>query len=49
MYEMEGKESYEQELIDEIFEIKRKMPGVYLESKHNACDINRNGYVLVNQ
>jgi hypothetical protein len=25
------------------------MPSVYLESKHNACDINRNGYVLVNQ
>mgnify|MGYP003501571393 FL=1 len=29
--------------------VRDKLPGVSLESKHSACDINRNGYVLVNQ
>ena len=44
-----GKEDYEQRLLDEIAEIKAKMPQVELHSKHNACDINRNGYTLVNR
>ena len=44
-----GKEGYEQMLLDQIVEVKAKMPKVELDAKHNACDINRNGYTLVNQ
>ena len=44
-----GKEGYEQMLLDQIVEVKAKMPKEELDAKHNACDINRNGYTLVNQ
>ena len=44
-----GKQDYEQHLLDEISEVKLKMPKVELISKHNARDINRNGYMLINQ
>ena len=36
-------------MIKKIYDVKEKMPEVQLISKHEIGDIQRNGFVLVNQ